>query len=590
MKKIKKKLQAAKDLSSPQSLFSEEWHRQQTTSPENEDLIQRTARHQHPTVQESVVEKILTKLKLQYLPQWVFRTKNESFIFDFLIKPNLVLECTLTARKGCAESKAWLKDRSTIFERKFKELKRYRPQCFTVIFLEATSCRPEDLRAGIPTLQYTDLLITCLEEFETFLTQWKRSHAKAERLASNSPQHPSQESQVELLTLSRRKIPGPQMSHSFVVRHGRKDTYSAVWTRPLSRGLSCNKERKIRLRAQYYTPMAKPLGVNVPGSPTSTIPGSAPLLIETRSENPFAALAKKITTETLGKLPVKALRVLLEGIQIVSGNKVSKSGKKAVLIQRILTSPHRELAVHRFLADKDVQDQRKQERLNVKLFTSLRGALRRAGTEILRDLHLPYSVQALPEDQLPEGAHRPGECPDPENECLLCQVFGSLHHESIFKNYTPPLVNDPEHKLDMSQEVNHVLIRTHARNVLRPDGNTLNFNQQYFAGEFITYLQFPNGLPDPLVLGFLVNCLEQCADVGAAKAWGAGKLFLQSYTLEKVDITYEREWDGEAYQLIRKETVTTLKTELDQAFGVYTQWIAQQKAIIQETDEGEAVA
>ena len=98
--------------------------------------------------------------------------------------------------------------------------------------------------------------------------------------------------------------------------------------------------------------------------------------------------------------------------------------------------------------------------------------------------------------------------------------------------------------LDPPQEVNHVLIRVHKRNVHRPDGNTLNFNQQYFAGTFVTYLQFPKGLPNPLELGFLVNCLERCADVGAAKAWGAGKLFLQSYILEKVELTYEWEWNG----------------------------------------------
>ena len=75
------------------------------------------------------------------------------------------------------------------------------------------------------------------------------------------------------------------------------------------------------------------------------------------------------------------------------------------------------------------------------------------------NLRLPYSVQALPEDQLPEGAHRPGGCPDPENKCLLCWVFGSLNHASLFKNYTPPLVDDPRHKLEVPQEVNHVLIR-----------------------------------------------------------------------------------------------------------------------------------
>jgi len=120
-------------------------------------------------------------------------------------------------------------------------------------------------------------------------------------------------------------------------------------------------------------------------------------------------------------------------------------------------------------------------------------------------------------------------------------VFGSLNHASPFKNFTPPLIDDPEHKLKMPQEVNHVLIRTHARNVHRPDGNTLNFNQQYFAGEFVSYLEFSNGLPDPLVLGFLLNCLEWCTEVGAAKAWGAGKLFIHSYALEKVEVRYERE-------------------------------------------------
>jgi len=220
----------------------------------------------------------------------------------------------------------------------------------------------------------------------------------------------------------------------------------------------------------------------------------------------------------------------------------------------------------------------------MKLFASLRGALRSAGTEILRDIRLPYSVQALPEDQLPEGAHRPGGCPDPENECLICRVFGSLNHASLFKNYTPPLVDDPGHKLEVPQEVNHVLIRTHARNVHRPDGNTLNFNQQYFAGESVTYLTFLDGLPDPVALGFLLNCLEQCADVGAAKAWGAGKVFLQSYTLEKVEISYTWEWNGETIQLTRKETITSLKAELDHAFDAYAKWLGQRAS---ETGEVE---
>ncbi|MFQ5820867.1 MAG: hypothetical protein ACE5I5_12820, partial [Candidatus Heimdallarchaeota archaeon] len=341
-----------------------------------------------------------------------------------------------------------------------------------------------------------------------------------------------------------------------------------------------------RLRAQYYTPMTKPLGVNVPGSPTSYMVGSASLVIETSSENKLAILTKEITEETLMRLTVKELRELLACLHAVSDEKLPKSGTKPVLIQRILASPHKATAVQRFLTDKDVTDQRKRERLDVKLFTSLRGALRQAGREILHALHLPYSMPALSEDKLPEGAHRPGDCVELDQECLLCRVFGSLNHASIFRTYIPPLVNDPEHKLATPQEVNHVFIRTHARNVHRPNGSTLNFNQQYFAGTFTLYLQFPAGLPDPVELGFLLNCLEHCDDVGAAKAWGAGKLFLQAYTLEKVERTFERVWNGEAYQMTPKVTVTPLKAELDQALAAYTQWLAQILATQRGTEEG----
>lgn len=134
-----------------------------------------------------------------------------------------------------------------------------------------------------------------------------------------------------------------------------------------------------RIRTQYYTPIAKPLGVTVPGSPTSSMLGTAALYVETTSENPLAALANEVTEATLKRLPVKILREILEGIHAISGAKVSKSGKKTELIHRILTTPHKATAVQRFLEDKDVQEQRKIERLLLKLFTSLRGALRHAG-------------------------------------------------------------------------------------------------------------------------------------------------------------------------------------------------------------------
>ena len=73
-----------------------------------------------------------------------------------------------------------------------------------------------------------------------------------------------------------------------------------------------------RIRATYYTPMLKPLGVNVPGSPTSTMPGTAPLMVEITSKNPLTALAQEITEGTLKPLTVPVLRELVDGIRAVS--------------------------------------------------------------------------------------------------------------------------------------------------------------------------------------------------------------------------------------------------------------------------------
>lgn len=342
-----------------------------------------------------------------------------------------------------------------------------------------------------------------------------------------------------------------------------------------------------RLRVEYYTPMAKPLGVNVPGSPTSTMVGSAPLYIDTVIENPLAALTTSVNATTLSQLRVEDLREVITRLNGLSRRTLSKRGKKVELVKRILASSAKEMAVQHFLRNKDVQEHRKRERIGIKLFTSLRGALRAAGRELLHELQLPYSMPGLPGDTLPEGAHTPGDCHDAGELCLLCRVFGSLQQVSLFQNYTPPLMDDPDHKVELPHEVNHVFIRTHARNIHRPDGNTLNFNQQYFAGQFVTYLQFPNGLPPPLELGFLLHCLERCTDVGAAKAWGAGKLFIQSYTLERVDYMYDRTWTGEAYQLTRNETRTPLKTELDQALEVYAQWMTQQQGEVPAEAIGE---
>lgn len=102
-----------------------------------------------------------------------------------------------------------------------------------------------------------------------------------------------------------------------------------------------------------------------------------------------------------------------------------------------------------------------------------------------------------------------------------------------------------------------------------------------------SHLQFPAGLLDPIELGFLLHCLERCNDVGAAKAWRADKHFLQANTFEKVEQTYERVWNGEAYLLTPRTTVTPLKAELDQAFAAYTHWLAQIQEPQRGAEEGE---
>lgn len=72
----------------------------------------------------------------------------------------------------------------------------------------------------------------------------------------------------------------------------------------------------------------------------------------------------------------------------------------------------------------------------------------------------------------------------------------------------------------------------------------------------------------------MLNCLEWCADVGAAKAWGSGKLFLRSYILEKVEQVYEPHWTNSSIQLAPKQIVTPLRTGLEQALVEYAGWLA----------------
>ena len=166
------------------------------------DRVELVARRMHPTVQEHVVGSILNTIDLRYCPQWVWHSTHEPFIFDFLIEPRWVLECSLSQRQ-CARTKHWLKERATIIDRKFKVLKRQLPHLFTAMFLEAPNCPPNALRDYIaPILEYTNKLLTTIDEVEDFAQQWQRTqtHAGMEHLrqalqrATSSPDfHPNTE-------------------------------------------------------------------------------------------------------------------------------------------------------------------------------------------------------------------------------------------------------------------------------------------------------------------------------------------------------------------------------------------------------------
>lgn len=160
--------------------FSAEYQEHlQELDPAVADRAQLVARRIRPTIQERVVEQIIRDLPLRMIPQWLWRTAHETFIFDFLVEPNLVVECSLTERKGCSDAKHWLKSRAAIIDRRFKELTRRAPHLFTVMFLEAISCPPAQLHAALlPLLEYTDRLITSIDELEAFAQQWQRTQVQ----------------------------------------------------------------------------------------------------------------------------------------------------------------------------------------------------------------------------------------------------------------------------------------------------------------------------------------------------------------------------------------------------------------------------
>ena len=169
-------------LNGEQNLFEKEITRKQ--DPDN--FLYKVMRHRKPTIQEAVVGQILEDLQLRHIPQWVLPIQNSHLVFDFLIEPNMVVECTLTERKSY-EASGWLRDRALVLDRKFKILKSFEFESFTLIFLEATQLDPEKLKPLIQFLDYTDKLVTSINEFETFIREWKNEQVVSDKETDLTP-------------------------------------------------------------------------------------------------------------------------------------------------------------------------------------------------------------------------------------------------------------------------------------------------------------------------------------------------------------------------------------------------------------------
>jgi len=171
-------------LDEEQSLFDIEITRKH--NPDN--FLYRVMRHCKPTIQEAVITQLLDDINLRYIRQWVFPINNSHLVFDFLIEPNLIIESTLTERKSY-EATHWLRNRAFILDKKFKMLKSFEFESFTLIFLESTKQSPKKLKQLIQFLDYTDKLVTSINEFETFIREWKNEQvvSNKEPLLTPSP-------------------------------------------------------------------------------------------------------------------------------------------------------------------------------------------------------------------------------------------------------------------------------------------------------------------------------------------------------------------------------------------------------------------
>lgn len=162
---------------------------------DSENFLYRTIKNRKPTIQEAVISGILDELQLRYITQWILYISDRHVVFDFLVEPNMAIECTFTDRKPSAVI-GWLQGRALILDKKFKALKDFlKHEAFTLLFLESTGVHPTQLKAAIHDMEYTDKLVTSINEFEGFMREWKNDQVVSNKVTLLTP---SSKVEVEL--------------------------------------------------------------------------------------------------------------------------------------------------------------------------------------------------------------------------------------------------------------------------------------------------------------------------------------------------------------------------------------------------------
>lgn len=134
-------------------------------------MVTRSSKGQALTAQELSVKRILEYLGLPFEEKFLLESPVERrfYVIDFHIAipssntAGWLLECTWTSRKYPSACAGWLRKRAILFNHKFWRAKQQSP-FVTVALLEAQWLLPQEIRAALSPLQYTDLVFCSLDE------------------------------------------------------------------------------------------------------------------------------------------------------------------------------------------------------------------------------------------------------------------------------------------------------------------------------------------------------------------------------------------------------------------------------------------